>query len=204
MTSLNSLLQLPAPLVLASQSPRRRKLLAQIGLEFTSLVPDVNEDAVVVSEPFSTYVETLASLKAKAVVERVVGDVLVIGADTTVAVNNTVLNKPESNQHAVQMLKTLSNRMHTVYTGLALYLRLGSRITSIVTSSSTGVLFRALEDNEIQAYVDTGEPLDKAGSYGIQDDYGAVFVREIHGCYYTVVGLPLELLYTSLKQIARQ
>ncbi len=123
---------------------------------------------------------------------------IVIGSDTTVVLDGVVLNKPVDAEDAVRMLRTLSDRTHTVYTGLAVVD--ASTGTHIAVHRSTKVTFRPLDAVEINAYVASGSPLDKAGAYGIQDDFGAVFVRNVEGCYYTIVGLPLELLYTSLRQ----
>ncbi len=196
--SLNHLLGLTAPLVLASRSPRRQALLTHIGLTFNTVVPDVDEDAVPTDLPHGEYVETLALMKARRGAHMVGGYAIVIGSDTTVVLDGNVLNKPYDSDDAVRMLRTLSGRTHTVYTGLALVS--ADTDHSMVVHSSTRVTFRELDDLEINAYVASGSPLDKAGAYGIQDDFGAVFVRHVEGCYYTIVGLPLELLYSTLKQ----
>lgn len=195
--ALNTLLQLPLPLVLASRSPRREALLRHVGFAFDVVVPDVDEDAVSTSMDPAAYVEHLAVLKAQRGAELVLRPSIVIGSDTTVVLDGQVLNKPSDADDAVRMLSTLSGRTHTVYTGIAL---IDTR-TLVCTSAvrSTHVTFRELDAMEIRAYVDTGSPLDKAGAYGIQDDFGAVFVSRVEGCYYTIVGLPLELLYTELR-----
>ena len=128
------------------------------------------------------------------------GDAIVIGSDTTVVLDGQVLNKPIDADDAVSMLRRLSGRTHTVHTGLALFGR-GRGLSSRRASRATDVTFRDLSDEEIRAYVGTGSPLDKAGAYGIPDDFGAVFVSRVEGCYYTIVGLPLELLYTELREL---
>lgn len=200
---LNSLLNLPYPLVLASQSPRRSALLTHIGFDFTTVVPDVDEESVPTDGSPSAYVEHLALLKAQRGASLIDHDAIVIGSDTTVVLDGTVLNKPHDANDAHRMLRLLSGRTHTVHTGLALATRCATPRT-ICASRATDVTFRELSDEEIAAYVATGSPLDKAGAYGIQDDFGAVFVSSVHGCYYTIVGLPLELLYTTLRSFVAQ
>jgi septum formation protein len=111
------------------------------------------------------------------------------------------LNKPTDEEDARKMLRTLSHNTHTVYTGIALIEARSDK--RMVTLQKTEVTFRELDDEEIAAYVATGSPLDKAGAYGIQDDFGAVFVSNISGCYYNIVGLPLELLYTTMKRFIK-
>jgi septum formation protein len=197
MMTLNSLLQIPHPLVLASQSPRRQALLTHIGFTFDVVVPNVDEDAVPTTMPPSDYVAHLALLKARRGAELVRQPSIVIGSDTTVVLDGTVLNKPVDAADAVRMLNALSGRTHTVHTGIALV----DTETQVwrTAARETKVTFRTLDHAEIEAYVASGSPLDKAGAYGIQDDFGAVFVRSVEGCYYTIVGLPLELLYTELR-----
>lgn len=188
-------LKLPAPIVLASSSLRRQQLLRMLGLEPHIAPADIDEDAVRCASP-RQYVETLADQKA-ARMHQSYPDAIVIGADTTVVLDGTILNKPRSADEAGHMLRMLSGRTHTVFTGLAVRWR----TFRLVDSRSTRVTFRLLSDDEIAAYVATGSPLDKAGAYGIQDDCGAVFVQHLEGCYYTVVGLPIELLYRMLRII---
>ena len=201
MLRLNDLLQIPRPLVLASQSPRRQALLRHVGFEFDVVVPNVDEDSVPTTMPPQDYVMQLAEAKARRGAELVGRPSIVIGSDTTVVLGSTVLNKPVDADDAMRMLALLSDATHVVYTGLALVDSATGR--SVKTYSSTRVTFRALESDEIRAYVASGSPLDKAGAYGIQDDFGAVFVRHVEGCYYTIVGLPLELLYTTLRSFVR-
>lgn len=194
---LNALLRLPLPLVLASQSPRRQALLRHVGFTFSVVIPDVDEDAVSTLMPPSEYVATLATVKARRGAELALERSIVIGSDTTVVLDGMVLNKPADAADAVRMLGMLSGRTHTVYTGIALVDSQSNECSASVRA--TDVTFRELDAMEIQAYVNTGSPLDKAGAYGIQDDFGAVFVSKVEGCYYTIVGLPLELLYTELR-----
>ncbi len=195
------LLGLRLPLVLASASPRRKALLAQIGFEFSVQPSSVNEEALSTLLAPDEYVKTLALHKAQdiATVQATQNlSSIIIGADTTVVLDGTILNKPADAWEAEQMLKTLSGRTHTVYTGVALVESATKRFLS--DACATNVTFRALQDDEIRSYIATGSPLDKAGAYGIQDDFGAVFVERIEGCYYNVVGLPLATLYRRLKE----
>lgn len=183
-------------LVLASQSPRRRQLLEQLGLPFRVQVSPANED-IDLSLPPTTIVERLATRKAEPVADDNPAS-LTLAADTIVVHDGRVLNKPTSPDDARQMLHTLSGTSHTVYTGLALMHPVSER-TATATEATT-VHFAALSDEEIDAYVGTGRCMDKAGAYGIQDDWGALFVQGIDGDYYNVVGLPLRRLYVTLTQ----
>lgn len=198
MLNLNSLLHLPLPLVLASRSPRRLALMQHVGFEFTSVSPEVDEDSVPTTLAPTDYVEKLALLKAQAGAQQIHSPAIIIGSDTTVVLDGAVLNKPRDTEDAKRMLGLLSGRTHTVYTGIAIVdTTLPSHVRT--SSRSTQVTFRTLSTMEVDAYVDSGSPMDKAGAYGIQDDFGAVFVSHIEGCFYTIVGLPLELLYTELQ-----
>lgn len=201
MVRLNDLLRLPLPLVLASQSPRRQSLLRHIGFDFTIVNPDIDEDSVPHSDNYDKYVEHIALLKARRGLEMVGNKCIVLGSDTTVVLNGQILNKPADRQDARRILSILSGNTHTVYTGIALTSAGGREVSA---SRSTRVTFRTLSEEEIDAYVESGSPLDKAGAYGIQDDFGAVFVSHVEGCYYTIVGLPVELLYTTLRDFVRQ
>ncbi|MCX6141491.1 MAG: Maf family protein [Candidatus Kapabacteria bacterium] len=203
MLSLNTLLHLPYPLVLASQSPRRSALLHHVGFTFSTVSPNVDEESVSTSLPPDEYVQHLALLKAMRGAELTEAPSIVIGSDTTVVLDGMVLNKPLDAEDAVRMLQTLSGRTHTVHTGIALIVSGQPRYTRM-TSRSTDVTFRELRSSEIEAYVESGSPMDKAGAYGIQDDFGAVFVSRVEGCYYTIVGLPLELLYTSMRDLVHE
>ncbi|MGE5527594.1 MAG: Maf family protein [Patescibacteria group bacterium] len=188
--------QRPSGLVLASASPRRAALLEGLGLKF-SVVPSGFEErhAGRPGDP-AKLVESLALGKA-ADVAAGLNSGLVLGADTVVILRGEVLEKPSGEAEARAMLRRLSGRWHEVYTGLALVEAGGG--ARRVGHERTRVRFRALEPEEIEAYVRTGEPLDKAGAYGIQG-CGAVLVREIRGCYTNVVGLPLALLAQMLGE----
>src|SRR6185369_4147296 len=145
----------------------------------------------------SDYVQLLAETKALDVASKLSEPSTVLGADTIVVLDGLILGKPVDREDAKRMLKSLSGRTHTVYTGIALVDSSSERVS--VATARTEVTFRELDELEIAEYIAGGSPMDKAGAYGIQDDYGAVFVSHIVGCYYNIVGLPLELLYRMLK-----
>lgn len=203
MIALNEHLQIGSSLILASASPRRKILLEQIGLQFTVCPSTIEEGNVSLLLPPQEYVCVLATSKAKDIAKKQREEhCLVIGADTIVVHNGNILNKPASPSEAEEMLARLSGATHTVYTGIAL-VESGS-LRTLADVQTTEVTFRTLSAKEIAAYVSTGSPLDKAGAYGIQDDFGAVFVEKIHGCYYNVVGLPLTLLYQRLQEFYKR
>ena len=184
---------------LASRSPRRQELLAQIGVKFESMELDVDE-AVLEGESARAYVERLARAKAEAGWRRIERDSLrrapVLGADTTVAVDGRILGKPADSREAAQMLATLSGRLHQVLTALAL--RFGARLETAV--SITEVRFRPLSPEDIARYLATREFEDKAGAYGIQG-HAARFVADLHGSFSGVVGLPLYEAAQLLERI---
>jgi septum formation protein len=190
-------MRLTKPLVLASRSPRRRQLLGQIGLTPRVVPCDIPEDIDPSQSPEEN-ARTLA-LKKAGVVAAEFDDALVLGADTIVVLDGVMLGKPADRKDAVRMLETLSGRTHTVITGFALLDRPSGR--SYAGTESTKVTFRTLPRSEIDEYVAGGSPMDKAGAYGIQDDYGAVFVTRIEGCFYNVVGLPLSRVHTALLSL---
>lgn len=185
----------PLSIVLASASPRRRELLAGIGLEFTVEPAQFDEEAVRAESP-EEWVKALARGKASEVARRH-PDALVIGADTAVLIDGQVLGKPKDEADARRMLRLLAGRTHRVVTGVALIHRSGGRERTHV--ESTDVTFGPLSDEQIARYVATGEPMDKAGAYGIQG-FGATLVRGVHGCYFNVVGLPLYSLARMLSE----
>ncbi|NLY56622.1 MAG: septum formation inhibitor Maf [Firmicutes bacterium] len=184
-----------AELILASGSPRRKELLAGLGLDFAVIPSTVTEPTYDGSDP-AAYAKELAKAKALAVARQFHSG-LVIGADTIVVLDGKVLGKPESAAQAVDMLSRLSGRSHMVYTGLAVIDAATGRLEQDVVG--TEVQFRPLTATEIALYVRSGEPLDKAGAYGIQG-LGAVFIQCIKGCYFNVVGLPLSALDQLLKR----
>lgn len=197
MIKISSLLNLNIPLILASESPRRKKLLEQLGFEFMVQPSRIDEDNHTGLEP-RAQAERLSLDKAMHIARQQSEESIVIGADTIVVLDEEALNKPSDESDAAGMLKKLSGRTHIVYTGIALVRY--PDLKSMTSVQETEVTFRELGDDEIEAYVKSGSPLDKAGAYGIQDDFGAVFVSNIKGCYYNIVGLPLQMLYSSLKE----
>ncbi len=173
-------------LILASQSPRRRYLLEQAGLQFSVIPSTIDEDAITPCEP-ETYVRILAEAKCRDIAEKY-PDNWVIGADTVVLIGNTILGKPDSRTQARDMLSRLSGQTHKVLTGYALFcIRKKRFISDVVT---TEVLFKKLTHKEIDWYTHTKEPFDKAGAYAIQG-LGTFLVRRINGSYTNVVGLPV-------------
>lgn len=188
------------PIILASQSPRRAILLNQIGLTF-SVVPSGIAEEIDHSSTYEDNVQRLALHKAEDVSKKF-HEGIVIGSDTIVVIDGKILGKPISKAHAVEMLELLSGNTHTVYTGFALVDARTKRY--YIDFEKTDVTFRRLTNSEIDSYCNTGSPLDKAGAYGIQDDFGAVFVEKISGCYYTVVGFPLAKFYTAFSKFCTE
>ncbi|WP_333870139.1 Maf family protein [Desulforamulus putei] len=182
------------PIILASASPRRQELLANLGLEFEVRVSEVDE-TLDENMPAAQLVEKLAERKASAVAAQCTRG-LVIGADTIVVLGDKPLGKPANREEAVQMLKSLQGRSHEVYTGLAVIDATTGQ--SVVTHQVTAVRFKPLTLEQIERYVDTGEPMDKAGAYAVQGK-AAVFIEGIRGCYFNVVGLPVAKLADILK-----
>lgn len=173
-------------IVLASQSPRRKELLERMGLtRFQTVSPDIDERAFDGLSP-EELVRRLSSEKAAAAAERVDGDDLIIAADTVVTLDGAVLGKPKDELEAFKMLTTLSGVRHQVYTGVTVRLG-GGHVTE---HEVTDVTFRELSELEIERYVKTGEPMDKAGAYGIQG-CGALLIEGVNGDYYNVMGLPV-------------
>lgn len=184
-----------SPVILASNSPRRRELLRQIGVVFTSDPADVDE-RILPGEDAEAYAVRVALDKARVAAGRA-GNGVVIAADTIVVLGDTILGKPADARDAERMLGMLSGRTHRVVSGVAIVdAKTGRARTG---TASTTVWFRDLAPDEIRSYVLTGEPLDKAGAYGIQEK-GALLVEKIEGCYFNVVGLPLSLLVVMLRE----
>lgn len=181
-------------LVLASSSPRRRELLGLLGLTPEVIPADIDETPGHGEDPMD-YVERLALEKASAVAARH-PDAVVIAADTTVALGDEMLAKPEHAEDAVRMLGRLQGREHLVHTGIAVI----SGVRKAVGVESTRVWMRHLDDTTIRAYVATGEPMDKAGAYGIQG-YGSTIVERVEGDFYTVMGLGLGMVVDLLRQV---
>ena len=198
-------------IVLASGSPRRREIFEQVGIEF-EVCPSDAEEIIKSTIPDKVCVE-LSSLKARSVASSLKAyeeahpdivtpqDIMVIGADTIVAVDNDILGKPKDENDACDMLSRLSGRKHQVYTGVALvFISKDGRAGEHTFYERTEVEFYPIDKEEIKAYVDTGSPLDKAGAYGIQD-MSARFVKKIDGDYYNVVGFPISRFINELKKL---
>jgi septum formation protein len=186
-------------IVLASSSPRRAEILRNAAIPFETLA-DVIDESRLPGELRADFLRRLALAKARgaASVQRDPGeDCLFVGADTVVVVGDEILGKPESPDDARRMLRLLSGTTHEVHTGLAVIRRPGT--TEAVVEEMTRVTFTTLSDNEIDAYIATGEPFDKAGAYGIQG-IGGRYVTRIEGCYFNVMGLPLARLWSLLRE----
>ncbi len=188
-------MKLRVPLVLASASPRRHQLLSRIGMTFIVEPSDADETPPA-GVPPPEIAEILARRKAEAVASRH-PESLTLGADTIVILDDSILDKPSTPDEARETLRRLAGQTHTVFTGIALIQPSSSR--AVTAHEATRVTFAQMYDDEIDAYVRTGSPMDKAGAYGIQDDRGALFIEGIEGDYYNVVGLPLHRLYEMLK-----
>ncbi|MDY2700101.1 MAG: Maf family protein [Suilimivivens sp.] len=190
-------------IILASASPRRRELLEQLGVEF-EIIPSQVEEKMKSMEP-SRMVMELSEIKAEDIYNRLSQEEkelsTVIGADTVVAFEDQVMGKPQSSSEAIEMLSRLQNNTHQVYTGVTLIFRKGpGKVPSKISFfEKTDVTMYPISSDEIAAYVNTGEPMDKAGAYGIQGR-GAAFIKEIHGDYNNVVGLPIGRLYQEMKR----
>lgn len=211
--------------ILASASPRRKELLALLEMPFEIITSGI-EEKVTKTAP-SEVVEELSLQKAQDVMDRVRKEInektesqdtvqknalkddaesgnlqegiLVIGADTVVSIDGMILGKPKDEEDAFQMLQHLSGRSHEVFTGVSLLHFKEGKVDSITFSERTEVVFQTLSEAEIREYIATKEPMDKAGSYGIQA-LGAKFVKEIHGDYFNVVGLPVSAIYKHLRE----
>ena len=181
-------------IILASNSPRRKELLRQIGIIFKSYPAHIDESALPGETP-EVYAVRVASDKA-IVAAREVKKGIVIAADTIVVIDDTILGKPADKKDAERMLNMLSGRMHRVITGIAVMDAANGK--TLTRTAVSKVWFRVLSDNEIRSYVASGEPLDKAGAYGIQEK-GALLVEKIEGCFFNVVGLPISLLGEMLR-----
>ncbi|MDE7331494.1 MAG: Maf family protein [Lachnospiraceae bacterium] len=191
-------------IILASASPRRRELLLQIGMEF-EVIPSKTEEKTGSLIPWEMVLE-LSERKAMDIYDSLPAEKrmesLVVGADTVVSLGNKILGKPGSYQDALDMLTLLQGRTHQVYTGVTvIYLKEGDEGPSRISFyEKTDVTMYPMSGEEITAYVNTGEPMDKAGAYGIQGKCAA-YIKEIKGDYYNVVGLPIGRLYQEIKRL---
>ncbi len=186
-------------LILASGSQRRRELMQMCGYEFDIVVSDADEN-IAESNP-RELVMKLAEIKARAVSEKITRqnaeeNFAVVGSDTVVAFEGEIIGKPTDKKDAAEILRKLSGKTHTVYTGVAVLTEGNVQLDC----STTDVTFATLSDDEIKKYIESGEPMDKAGAYGIQGPFG-MFVEKINGNYFTVIGMPLPILYSMLKKI---
>lgn len=186
-------------LILASASPRRAELLSRLGFPFETIPSGTSEEIVEALAP-AQHVLEIAKRKTQAVASKT-QNAIVIGADTVVVINNTILEKPRDADHATEMLALLSGKTHQVLTGLVLTNTNTSQTHTDV--AITHVTMRHLTPNDIQRYVATGDPLDKAGAYAAQG-LSAIFIESISGCFYNVVGLPLTKLWTMLHTLCDQ
>ncbi|NEZ45659.1 Maf-like protein [Clostridium niameyense] len=187
-------------IILASASKRRQELLKLISNNFHTIVSNFDESSIIFSGDVTSYVTELAEGKALNVLENLQDkkDKVIIGCDTLVYYNDTILGKPRDEEEAYYMLKRLSGSVHEVYSGLAIIDSDSKTIKKDYVC--TKVKFDTLKDEEIYKYVKTGDPMDKAGAYGIQGK-ASIFVENISGCYYNVVGLPLNKLYKMLQEV---
>lgn len=187
-------------IILASDSPRRRMLLQQIGFRFDAVSSGIEEDEYDGRVSPEEYVKRIASSKASHVGSNI-SEGIIVGADTIVVIDGRVFGKPKSQRDAIQMLELLNGRWHYVYTGVSVIRQPGSRAAE--DCAITGVKFRNVSKDEIAAYAATGEPLGKAGAYAIQER-GAIFVEEVHGCFFNVVGLPIAMLLRLLDSVVSE
>ncbi len=190
---------LDRPISLVSTSPRRAAILENLGLPFETISPAlVDESGGERGDP-ELLVQELAERKVRSVI-RGDGDRILLGADTVVVIDGAILEKPIDARQAADMLEELSGRSHHVLTGLYLHHEISGRCCAL--TEKTSVTFRTLEEGEIAGYIESGEPFDKAGAYGIQGMAG-LFVRRIDGCYFNVVGLPVTALGELLRELYR-
>lgn len=187
-------------LILASASPRRREILAQVGAEF-EVIPAKGEELLTSTEPKEAVLQ-LSCQKAEETAGRLSGDagnIVVLGADTIVSLDGAILGKPKDKKDAVRMLGLLNGREHSVFTGVTMIVRGDGKEQIISFYEETRVFMYPMTKEQIQAYTETGEPLDKAGAYGIQGKC-AVYIEKIVGDYYNVVGLPVAAIYQNLEK----
>jgi septum formation protein len=183
--------------ILASRSDRRKKLLKQLGLDFIAI--DSNAEEINSNKFSPIQLVKINSVNKSRKVAKDFKNEIVIGSDTIVVLGKTVLGKPKNEHEAMKFLSRLSNKNHIVYTGINLIDTKTSK--ELFTYEKTAVYFRKLNAEEIKHYVKNHKPLDKAGAYGIQDDFGCLFIKKIVGDYYNVVGLPLTNLFLSLQNL---
>lgn len=185
-------------IILASNSPRRKELLAGLDVQFeVRIIPGIDE-SYPETLPTMDIAEYIAQKKAKAYRETMADDELIITADTIVVLDDKVLGKPKDAEEARCMLHALSGKTHQVVTGVVLTTKEQQKHFSVVSN----VTFKTLSDNEIDYYVDTYKPMDKAGAYGIQEWIGYVGVTRLEGSYFNVMGLPVQRIYEAMKEFS--
>ena len=182
-------------IILASQSPRRKQLLSEMGIEFKVIIRDIDEsyDANLLQHDVAMYI---ARKKAAAFIDLISDNTIVITADTIVCLENKIIGKPNATSEAFNILKQLSGNRHTVITGVCIK----SNLKEVTFFKSSDVYFRTLTDEEISYYIKTFKPMDKAGAYGIQEWIGFIGLERIDGSYHNVMGLPTSELYYRLQQ----
>jgi len=188
------------PIILASASPRRKKIFEMLNIPVSVMPSDAEEYAPNGKTPGET-VCMLAEIKAADVAESLT-DGIIISADTIVVLDDQILGKPNNHDEAASMLKKLSGREHSVYTGVCVIDKIKGKLNQkrFTFFERTKVTFSSLDEWEIEQYIKSGSPMDKAGAYGIQDDMGSLFVNQIEGDYYNVVGFPINAFYQTLKR----
>ena len=184
-------------LILASASPRRKELLEKIGLPFT-IQPAKGEERITQKSPAAVVME-LSRQKAEEIAAAQTGECIILGADTIVARGEEIMGKPKDAADAKRMLKSIADDCHQVYTGVTL-IRTGAHPQNVTFQEKTDVFLYPISDAELDAYIASGDPMDKAGAYGIQGDF-AIHVKGIAGDYYNVVGLPIGRVYQELKRM---
>ena len=184
-------------LILASASPRRKELLEKIGLPFT-IQPAKGEERITQKSPAAVVME-LSRQKAEEIAAAQTGECIILGADTIVARGEEIMGKPKDAADAKRMLKSIADDCHQVYTGVTL-IRTGAHPQSITFQEKTDVFLYPISDAELDSYIASGDPMDKAGAYGIQGNF-AIHVKGIAGDYYNVVGLPIGRVYQELKRM---
>ena len=184
-------------LILASASPRRKELLAKTGLAF-DIIPAKGEETITKTIPAEVVME-LSLQKAKEIAEQQTEGCIIIGADTIVAKGEEIMGKPKDKADAFRMLDRISDDCHQVYTGVTI-IRTGEQAETVTFAEKTDVYLYPISEKDITTYIESGDPMDKAGAYGIQGDF-AVHVKGIEGDYYNVVGLPIGRVYQELKKM---
>ena len=189
-------------IILASGSPRRKEILEQVGIPFTVRASN-KEEVITENEPVNI-VKSLASMKANDIAEKAKVNDVIIGCDTIVAYNNRIMGKPKNEEDAKCMLQLLQNDVHEVYTGVSIIIKMEAEDGSVCDKEinfavETKVYVNAMTQQQIESYVATKEPMDKAGAYAVQGKF-AVHIRKLDGDYYNVVGLPVSRLYDVLLE----